>query len=185
MYIDFGGNQMLKKGKSFGPGGSPLQFGQCPKERALACPPSLRLQRWKFWNGKYLKSPQPELLRLSFWRRCTTLIRIKYHSVQTLFWIRGTGAVNGSKTLLVLAYFLKWSNDRILYTSTGLILCSKDCARWYVELWTGQIEGERLVNHTKTAKPVTWHSVCEQALFRSTNQLAAPSPGASNFPNSG
>ena len=46
-----------------------------------------------------------------------------------------------------------------------------------MELWTGQIEGERLVNHTKTAKPVTWHSVCEQALFRSTNQLAAPSPG--------
>ena len=66
MYIDFGGNQMLKKGEILWTGGLPLQFGQCPKERALACPPSLRLQRWKFWNGKYLKSPQPELLRLSF-----------------------------------------------------------------------------------------------------------------------
>ena len=53
MYIDFGGNQMLKKGKSFGPGGSPLQFGQCPKEKASACLPYLRLQRWKSLNGKY------------------------------------------------------------------------------------------------------------------------------------
>ena len=185
MYIDFGAKSNVKKEEILWTRGLPLQFGQCPKEKASACLPYLRRQRWKSLNGKYLKSPQPELLRLSFWRRCTTLIRIKYHSVQTLFWIRGTGAVNGSKTLLVLAYFLKWSNDRILYTSTGLILCSKDCGRWYVELWTGQIEGERLVNHTKTAKPVTWHSACEQALFWSTNQLAAPSPGASNFPNSG
>ena len=65
MYIDFGAKSNVKKEEILWTRGLPLQFGQCPKERALACPPSLRLQRWKSWNGKYLKSPQRELLRLS------------------------------------------------------------------------------------------------------------------------
>ena len=33
MYIDFGGNQMLKKRKSFGPGGSPSNLDNAQKKR--------------------------------------------------------------------------------------------------------------------------------------------------------